>query len=129
MTLIRFMQPITRLLIPKVPQLLFLPTTKGYGTGSREADNTTHQVKKLTTDNLKAFRDRFDIPVLDKDLEKLPYIKFAKNSKEYKYLKETREKLGGPIPARIFDDPLKNLLWNISRNTLMVQVVRKFQQR
>ena len=90
------------------PTVILALTTKGYGTGSREADNTTHQVKKLTTDNLKAFRDRFDIPVLDKDLEKLPYIKFAKNSKEYKYLKETREKLGGPIPARIFDDsPLK----------------------
>ena len=74
------------------PTVILALTTKGYGTGSREADNTTHQVKKLTTDNLKAFRDRFDIPVLDKDLEKLPYIKFAKNSKEYKYLKQSREK-------------------------------------
>ena len=86
------------------PTVILALTTKGYGTGSREADNTTHQVKKLTTDNLKAFRDRFDIPVSDKDLEKLPYIKFAKNSKEYKYLKESRKKLGGPIPARVFDD-------------------------
>ena len=90
------------------PTVILALTTKGYGTGSREADNTTHQVKKLTTDNLKAFRDRFDIPVSDKDLEKLPYIKFEKNSKEYKYLKESRKKLGGPIPARVFDDsPLK----------------------
>ena len=86
------------------PTVILALTTKGYGTGSREADNTTHQVKKLTTDNLKAFRDRFDIPVSDKDLEKLPYIKFAKNSKEYKYLKESRKKLGVPIPARVFDD-------------------------
>ena len=90
------------------PTVILALTTKGYGTGSREADNTTHQVKKLTMENLKAFRDRFDIPVLDKDLEKLPYIKFAKNSKEYKYLTESRKKLGGPIPARVFDDsPLK----------------------
>jgi pyruvate dehydrogenase E1 component len=83
-------------------------TTKGYGTGSREADNTTHQVKKLTAENIQAFRDRFDIPLDNDQLEDLPYIKFEKDSLEYKYLVETRERLGGFLPVRKFDDqPLK----------------------
>jgi pyruvate dehydrogenase E1 component len=79
-------------------------TTKGYGTGSREADNTTHQVKKLTIENIQAFRDKFDIPIDNNDLEELPYIKFEKNSPEYKYLIETRQKLGGFLPIRKFDE-------------------------
>lgn len=91
------------------PTVVLALTTKGYGTGSREADNTTHQVKKLTTENIQAFRDRFDIPIDNKDLEALPYIKFEDDSPEYKYLVETREKLGGFLPIRKFDDqPLNN---------------------
>ena len=86
------------------PTVILALTTKGYGTGSREADNTTHQVKKLTIDNLKSFRDRFDIPVNDNELEMLPYIKFDSSSKEQKYLMETRQKLGGFLPARKFKD-------------------------
>jgi pyruvate dehydrogenase E1 component len=90
------------------PTVVLALTTKGYGTGSREADNTTHQVKKLTAENIQAFRDRFDIPLDDDELEDLPYIKFEKDSPEYKYLIETREKLGGFLPVRKFDDqPLK----------------------
>ena len=75
-------------------------TTKGYGTGSREADNTTHQVKKLTLDNIKSFRDKFDIPVSDKDIEKLPYVRPPKDSPEIQYLLNTRKALGGAIPRR-----------------------------
>ena len=91
------------------PTVVLALTTKGYGTGSREADNTTHQVKKLTAENIQAFRDRFDIPLENSELEKLPYIKFEKDSPEYKYLTETRQKLGGFLPVRKFDEqPLSN---------------------
>ena len=82
------------------PTVILALTTKGYGVGSREADNTTHQVKKLSLDNIKIFRDRFDIPVSDEEIENLPYVRPKKDSPEIKYLKETREKLGGPIPKR-----------------------------
>jgi pyruvate dehydrogenase E1 component len=88
------------------PTVVLALTTKGYGTGSREADNTTHQVKKLTLENIQAFRDRFDIPIDDHELETLPYIKFDKDSPEYKYLINTRSKLGGFLPIRKFDDQL-----------------------
>jgi pyruvate dehydrogenase E1 component len=91
------------------PTVVLALTTKGYGTGSREADNTTHQVKKLTAENIQAFRDRFDIPIENSELDKLPYIKFEKDSPEYKYLTETRQKLGGFLPVRKFDEqPLSN---------------------
>jgi len=86
------------------PTVVLALTTKGYGTGSREADNTTHQVKKLTLENIQAFRDRFDIPIDDHELETLPYIKFDKDSPEYKYLINTRKKLDGFLPIRKFDD-------------------------
>ena len=82
------------------PTVILALTTKGYGTGSREADNTTHQVKKLTLENIKSFRDKFDIPVSDKDIEQLPYVRPAKDSPEIQYLLKTRESLGGPIPRR-----------------------------
>jgi pyruvate dehydrogenase E1 component len=85
------------------PTVVLALTTKGYGTGSREADNTTHQVKKLTLENIQAFRDRFDIPIDDNELETLPYIKFNKDSPEYKYLINTRKALGGCLPIRKFD--------------------------
>ena len=88
------------------PTVVLALTTKGYGTGSREADNTTHQVKKLTLENIQAFRDRFDIPIDDHELETLPYIKFDKDSPEYRYLINTRKKLGGFLPIRKFDDQL-----------------------
>ena len=82
------------------PTVILALTTKGYGVGSREADNTTHQVKKLSLDNIKIFRDRFDIPVSDDEIEDLPYVRPKEDSPEIKYLKEAREKLGGPVPKR-----------------------------
>ncbi len=82
------------------PTVILALTTKGYGTGSREADNTTHQVKKLSLENIKSFRDRFNIPVTDKEIEDLPYVRPPKNSPEIQYLHKTRKALGGPIPRR-----------------------------
>jgi len=82
------------------PTVILALTTKGYGTGSREADNTTHQVKKLSMDNIKSFRDKFNIPVSDSEIEKLPYVRPPEDSPEIQYLKKTREGLGGFIPRR-----------------------------
>ena len=82
------------------PTVILALTSKGYGIGSREADNTTHQVKKLSLDNIKAFRDKFSIPVSDDDIENIPYVRPDNDSPEIQYLKKTREALGGSIPRR-----------------------------
>ena len=82
------------------PTVILSFTIKGYGIGSRQADNTTHQVKKLNLDNLREFKDKFNLPINESDLESLPYLNFSKNSKELKYLKERRKDLGGYLPIR-----------------------------
>ena len=82
------------------PTVILAFTVKGYGIGSRQADNTTHQVKKLTEQNLKDFIKTFKLPIDDKKIENLEYLKLSKNSKEYKYLINQREKLGGFLPRR-----------------------------
>ena len=82
------------------PTVILALTTKGYGVGSREADNTTHQVKKLSMENIKSFRDKFSIPVSDDEIESIPYVRPAEDSPEIQYLKKTRQGLGGPIPRR-----------------------------
>ena len=82
------------------PTVVLAFTVKGYGIGSRQADNTTHQVKKLTEENLKDFIKKFNLPIDDKKLDKLHYLKFDKNSSEYKYLVNQRKKLGGFLPKR-----------------------------
>ena len=82
------------------PSVILAFTIKGYGIGSRQADNTTHQVKKLSFDNLKSFKDKFNLPVTDEQLENPPYLKFKKDSKEMKYLLKKRKNLNGFIPHR-----------------------------
>ena len=82
------------------PTVILAFTVKGYGIGSRQADNTTHQVKKLSDENLKDFIKNFDLPVDKNNIEKLQYLKFKANSKENKYLKDQRDKLGGYLPKR-----------------------------
>ncbi|MDC0005728.1 pyruvate dehydrogenase (acetyl-transferring), homodimeric type, partial [Gammaproteobacteria bacterium] len=82
------------------PTVILALTTKGYGVGSREADNTTHQVKKLSMENIKSFRDKFSIPVSDDEIESIPYVRPAEDSPEIQYLKKTRQSLGGSIPRR-----------------------------
>ncbi len=90
------------------PTVILSFTVKGYGIGSRQADNTTHQVKKLSLENLKLFAKNFNLPVDNKALEDLSYLKFPKNSKEYKYLHERRNQLGGFLPNRqIFNTKLR----------------------
>jgi len=84
------------------PTVILAKTVKGYGMGDAgEAENDTHQVKKLDLDELKHFRDRFDVPLTDKELEEIPYYRPAEDSPEMVYLRKQREPLGGPIPKRV----------------------------
>src|SRR5690606_8590511 len=83
------------------PTVILAKTVKGFGMGAAgEGQNITHQKKKLDVDDLKAFRDRFHIPIADKDLGDLPYYKPAEGSEELEYLRERRRRLGGFLPAR-----------------------------
>ncbi len=83
------------------PTVILAKTVKGYGMGAvGQAQNTTHQQKKLSEDDIREFRDRFNIPVSDETVAKAPYCRFPENSPELKYLKQCREKLGGSFPQR-----------------------------
>ncbi|MEZ5848809.1 MAG: pyruvate dehydrogenase (acetyl-transferring), homodimeric type [Geminicoccaceae bacterium] len=83
------------------PTVILAKTVKGYGMGEAgEGQNITHQQKKMGADALRSFRDRFDIPVSDKELGDIPYVTFDKGSPELEYMKARREKLGGYLPKR-----------------------------
>lgn len=83
------------------PTVILAHTVKGYGMGdSGEAKNEAHQVKHMDKESIRAFRDRFDVPVQDKDLEKLPFYRPDANSPEITYMRKQREKLGGFLPQR-----------------------------
>ncbi len=83
------------------PVVILAKTVKGYGMGEAgEGRMTAHQAKKLDTDDLKAMRDRFNLPISDVDIEKIPFYVPAPDSEEIRYLKERREQLGGYLPAR-----------------------------
>lgn len=82
------------------PTVILAKTIKGYGTGAGEAKNTAHNTKKVDVDSLRQFRDRFDIPVKDEELENLPFVRPEPGSPEYKYLHERRNALGGFVPQR-----------------------------
>ncbi|WP_151704152.1 pyruvate dehydrogenase (acetyl-transferring), homodimeric type [Nitrincola alkalilacustris] len=83
------------------PTVILAQTVKGYGTGkSGEAKNDTHSLKKVALEDLKSFRDNFNIPVNDDQLKELPYYRPAPDSPEMKYMFERRKSLGGFYPAR-----------------------------
>jgi pyruvate dehydrogenase E1 component len=83
------------------PTVLLIKTVKGFGMGKAgEGKNTVHQTKKLTDEDIKIFRDRFNIPVPDSELPKLPFYKPADDTPEMKYLHERRRALGGYLPHR-----------------------------
>ena len=83
------------------PTVILAKTVKGYGlTGAAEALNIAHNVKHLTTEQLKDFRDRFDIPIPDNKLAEVPFYRPSDNSIEMRYLQEKRNALGGNIPSR-----------------------------
>nr|WP_246002228.1 pyruvate dehydrogenase (acetyl-transferring), homodimeric type [Allorhizocola rhizosphaerae] len=87
------------------PTVILAKTIKGWTLGSHfEGRNATHQMKKLTLDDLKAFRDRLFLEIPDSALEanpyEPPYYHPGFDSDEYAYLMERRAALGGPLPAR-----------------------------
>ena len=83
------------------PTVILAHTVKGYGMGGEaEGQNVAHSVKKLDIDSLKAFRDRFGIPIRDEDLQHLPFYRPPKDSPEMTYMRKQREKLGGTLPQR-----------------------------
>ncbi len=83
------------------PYVILAETIKGYGLGEAgEGRNVTHQQKKLNEEELIHFRDRFNIPISDEEIATAPFYKPDENSKEIKYLKERRKKLGGFMPQR-----------------------------
>jgi pyruvate dehydrogenase E1 component len=83
------------------PTVILAKTVKGYGMGeSGEGQMIAHQAKKMTQDTLRAFRDRFQIPVSDDDLAKVPFVKPAADSPEMQYLQARRAALGGYLPQR-----------------------------
>jgi pyruvate dehydrogenase E1 component len=83
------------------PVVILAKTVKAYGLGEAgEAMNVAHQQKKMTVEQLKAFRDRFAIPVNDTMIENLEFYKPDENSPEMQYLHAKRKALGGYLPRR-----------------------------
>jgi pyruvate dehydrogenase E1 component len=83
------------------PTVILARTIKGYGLGEAgEGRNITHQQKKLDFEELKHFRDRFDVPIPDDKLEEAPFYRPSKDSDECRYLVDRRAALGGAIPCR-----------------------------
>jgi pyruvate dehydrogenase E1 component len=91
------------------PTIILAKTIKGYGMGAAgEGQNITHQQKKMTIEQLRAFRDRFSIPVSDDKITDIPFYRPDADSPEVRYLHRQREALGGFLPARSSDfTPLK----------------------
>ena len=106
------------------PTVILAKTVKGYGLGpSFEGRNATHQMKKLTLDNLKQFRDEMRVPITDAALEADPYLPPfyhpGENDEAIQYLHERRRELGGYVPERRsrytqFDLPAESV-WDVAK--------------
>src|ERR671914_269858 len=89
-----------------MPTVVLARTIKGYGVGEAgEGKNITHQQKKLSEDEVKAFRTRFGIPISDDDVAEAPFYRPAEDSAEMRYLRQRREALGGYVPQRSKEHP------------------------
>ena len=83
------------------PTVILAKTVKGFGLGKGgEGQMVAHQQKKLSEEDLRAFRDRFHIPISDEEIARLPFRKPPEDSEEARYLEERRKSLGGYLPAR-----------------------------
>ncbi len=83
------------------PTVLLVKTVKGWGMGKAgEGKNTAHQTKKLADEDIRYMRDRFNLPIPDSELPKIPFYKPADDTPEMKYLHERRRALGGYLPKR-----------------------------
>lgn len=83
------------------PTVILAKTVKGYGLGKAgEALNISHNVKKISIEDIRAFRDRFHLPIPDSEVEKVPFYRPPEDSPEIRYMKAKRDELGGPLPWR-----------------------------
>ena len=83
------------------PTVILAQTKKGYGMGTwGQGKMGTHQQKKLDDEALKAFRDRFALPLSDEDVTGLKFYRPAADAPEMRYLHAKRERLGGYLPER-----------------------------
>ncbi|MFC3907711.1 pyruvate dehydrogenase (acetyl-transferring), homodimeric type [Legionella dresdenensis] len=83
------------------PTVILAKTIKGYGMGAAgEGQNITHQQKKMTIEQLRAFRDRFNIPISDDQITEIPFYRPSDDSPEIQYIRKQRENLGGYLPNR-----------------------------
>ena len=83
------------------PTVILAKTIKGYGMGEAgEAQNITHQQKKMGTTSLKAFRNRFGLDIPDDKIDEIPYLTFSKDSPEFTYMQDCRKVLGGTFHHR-----------------------------
>jgi len=100
------------------PTVILAKTIKGYGLGEAgEGRNITHQQKKLNEEELKAFRDRFEIPIPDAKLGDVPFYRPDPKSHEIQYLLERRAQLGGSLPLR-----------RVLKKALEIPVAESFQE-
>ncbi len=90
------------------PTVILAKTIKGWTIDALEGKNATHQMKKLTPDDLKKFRDRLYLPISDRDLERsyeetggAPFFHPGKDSPEIEYMLDRRKALGGAVPKRV----------------------------
>jgi len=84
------------------PTVILAKTVKGYGMGEAgEGMMIAHQAKKMGEGPLRQFRDRFQVPIKDEDINKLPFISFPEGSAELTYIRERRKALHGPLPKRL----------------------------
>ncbi|RMF62181.1 MAG: pyruvate dehydrogenase (acetyl-transferring), homodimeric type [Calditrichaeota bacterium] len=91
------------------PTVILAKTIKGYGLGEAgEGKNITHQQKKLNEEEMKQFRDRFEIPIPDSKIQSAPFYRPPEDSEEIQYLLERRRALGGFVPARkVYSVPME----------------------
>ncbi len=91
------------------PTVILAKTIKGYGMGAAgEGMNITHQQKKMSIEQLRAFRDRFNIPISDEKITDIPFYRPSDDSPEIQYIRKQRDALGGYLPSRMIEfQPLK----------------------
>jgi pyruvate dehydrogenase E1 component len=108
------------------PTVVLAQTKKGYGLGRwAEGRMSAHQQKKLDTQALLSFRDRFGLPLSTEDVENANFYRPSPNSPEMTYLHECRTKLGGFLPARA----IKSIGLAPSKRQVLSEFTAKSEQR